>query len=193
MNKYLHRTFRMSDAGTDGTGGAEDTAGLKATIKALRGEVSTLQTELKKYAGIEDPAAAIAALKELPTVKQQAADLQTKLFGVQIDNAASTAVTGVLPQYRDLLLTNARGMLQVGEDGMVKAADGRSLDQLTTDYRKNYPQMFVATETTPVGAGTTPQNGATPPPAVTQVKASENLVGMNPDDLISGKVEIVSG
>lgn len=173
----------------------EDLTGLKNTITALREE---LRQTKQKYQGIEDPLAAIAAMQELATIKPQYEALQTEKATLQeqltttaLDAATSAALTGVNPDFRELLYGNIRAQLKIGETGTPVAADGRSIDQLRTDYETKYPSMFLAgTAPIPAGSGAAPNNGA-PPSAPVTVQAEGGVIkGVNPQDVIDKKVKI---
>jgi hypothetical protein len=163
------------------TSGGEDVTGLKNTITALRGELSTAQNQLKQFEGI-DPQAARTALQQLPTIQQE-------LNTTRIESAAGNVLAQIMPEYRDLFRSSVHSQLQVDDKGQVVAGDGRSLDQIATDLKTRYPTMFIA-DVAPTGAGVTASNGgATPPPAV--VTTTNGIItGVNPDDVIQGKVQI---
>lgn len=185
------RNFYSFLAPEDGTGttpaattppAADDTAGLKATIAALR-------SDLKRYEGI-DPEAARTALSQIPTLQEANKALSDKLNISTIDNAVSQVVTGALPQYSGLLASNARGLLQVNDKGEVVSSDGKSLADLGNQFRTQYPAMFVA-ETAPVGSGAAATTTSATPPPASVVDAPNGIIsGVSPDAIIGGQVKI---
>jgi hypothetical protein len=173
---------------TSGSTGGEDVTGLKNTIAALRQEIAGYKESLKQYEGI-DPQAARTALTELPQVQEKVSNLSNLLNASKIDAAVGQVLTGAMPQYANLLASNVRGLLQVGEDGRVLSVDGKGLDDLRSEYQTKYPDMFAAAST-PTGSGITP-SAPTAPATATVVDAPKGIIqGVDPDAIISGTVKV---
>ena len=173
----------------------EDVTGLKNTVSSLRNELRQLKD---RYQGIEDPAAALAAMQELNTIKpqyetlqQQQQALQQQVNNGKIDSAIASTLAGVDPNYSELLSSNLRPLLQVGEDGNVAASNGRSLADLRTDYQAKYPTMFLnGSAPVPAGTGNMQNNGAAPQPATVVKKQNGMVMGVDPKAFLEGKVTL---
>ncbi|NJN89515.1 MAG: hypothetical protein HC878_03485 [Leptolyngbyaceae cyanobacterium SL_5_14] len=167
------------------TSGGDDLAGLRSALQAERARANQLQGQVQQltqqYEGI-DPTAARQALERLPSLEQQ-------LNTTRIESAAGNVLSQIVPEYRDLFRSSISSQLQVNDQGQVLGGDGRSLDQISSDLKTRFPNMFIA-DAAPTGAGVTASNGgATPPPSV--VTATNGVItGVNPDDVIGGKVQI---
>lgn len=163
----------------------DDLAGLRSALQAERARANQLQGQLQQltqqYEGI-DPAAARQALERLPSLEQQ-------LNTTRIDSAAGNVLSQIVPEYRDLFRPSISSQLQVNDQGQVVGGDGRSLGQIATDLKTRFPNMFIADQVA-TGAGVTASSGGavTPPSVVTATNGV--IAGVNPDDVIQGRVQI---
>ena len=164
----------------------EDVSGLKATITALRAERDGAKAEAaqlkQQFEGL-DPDAARMALEQVP-------QLQEELQALRLDSTVNGALIRVLPEYRPLVESALRSQLAVGEDGAIAGRGGEAPAALVDTLKAQYPIMFAAEGTVPVGGGTT-SSTATQPQQTATVSAPGGIIrGVQPTDVIEGKVKI---
>lgn len=154
----------------------EDVTGLKNTVAALRAELAQTRTQHSN---------------EINTLRQDSAELSTlrqQLASSQIDSTTNQVLANVLPQYRPLVENAVRAQLVTTPNG-VAVADGRSVADLTTEMIKTYPNLFVA-DVVPTGSGTSPSTAAAQPPASVVTAPNGIIQGVDPNDIIQGKVQV---
>ena len=183
----------MSDGQNNQTGG-EDLTGLRNALSAERARATQLESQLnslRQTVGDLDLAVARQAITERDTLQGQVQSLQGQLHSRDIQLTTNRVLSSALPEYRDLLSTAVQGQLQVNDQGQVVVADGRSLEQVTTDLKTKYPTMFGADQVA-TGAGTTPSNGGGTPPTPTRVSATDTAAvsQLDPAKVASGEVVI---
>jgi uncharacterized protein (DUF3084 family) len=163
----------------------DDLAGLRSALQAERARANQLQGQVQQltqqYEGI-DPNVARQALERLPSLEQQ-------LNSTRIESAAGNVLSQIVPEYRDLFRSSISSQLQVNDQGQVLGGDGRSLDQIATDLKTRFPNMFIADQVA-TGAGVTASNGGAAPSPSVVTTTNGVITGVNPDDVIGGKVQI---
>jgi len=182
---------------------AKALAKLKSTLPedqqtAIADQLDALGQALQPYAGL-DPQIAKAAIEAQASRGAIDSQLQTtaaerdnwKAQAEQLQTVATTALketqavrgltaAGVRPEYESLLLPTVLTGLEVKEDGKVTAPDG-FMDGL----KGKFPAMFFADDA--AGGGT--PGGSDTTPAPTSVSAVNGVVsGVNPADVLAGKV-----
>jgi len=173
-----------SESSSTAATGGEDLTGLKNSLAAARRE---RDEALRQVSGLQGELT--STQQSLTNVQGSVETLQGERDRLTVDLALTNELKDVDPTKRDLLLTTARS--QVGlVDGEVKAGD-RPLAEYVTGLRSQYPDMFLAPNV-PTGTGTTPSTPQTPA-AATVVDAPGGIIaGVDPADIISGKVKITS-
>lgn len=160
----------------------EDLTGLKNSLAAARRErddairrLNTTQSELT------------TAQQSLTETQGNLGNLKSERDKLAIDLALTNELRDADPNKRDLLLNTARS--QVGlVDGEVKAGD-RPLTEFVSGLRSQYPDMFLAANV-PTGTGTTPSTPSTPAAAATVDAPGGIISGVDPGDIIAGKVKV---
>ncbi|MGB3495304.1 MAG: hypothetical protein WBA57_21415 [Elainellaceae cyanobacterium] len=161
---------------------SEDLTGLKNSLAAARRE---RDEALRKLTGAQSELT--TAQNTLTETQGNLGSLQTERDDLKIDLALSNELRDVDPSKRDLLWNTARSQVALS-DGEVKAGD-RPLTEFVSGLRSQYPDMFFAPNV-PTGTGaaaSTPQSA----PAVSTVDAPGGIItGVNPGDIIAGKVRV---
>ncbi|MEA5465270.1 hypothetical protein [Leptothoe sp. PORK10 BA2] len=180
-----------------------DAEGLDTAVLATFDQAIT-QAEL--YQGI-DPQAARTAIQQLEQRQQQDGQLQTMAgerdqLATQLADMRSQLVNsqkqftalkglgsaGIRPEYEELLLPQVTGSLELAENGEVEIPDG-----LYDGLKQKYPAMFFGEDA--AGTGGAAGGGTnTTEEQPQQVTAKDGIVtGVNPDDVLSGKVNVSMG
>lgn len=193
--------------------------GIKETLNQLRsqlGSVEGLDTtvltqfdqaiqQAELYDGI-DPQAARTAISQLnqrqsqdnqlqtvtgerDSLQTQLSDTQNQLLTSRKEFAALKGLhaAGVRPEYQDLILPQVTGALEIAEDGQISTPEN-----LYTGLKTQYAAMFYAEDGAGTGGAGTEDDSAEESP--TQVTATDGVVsGVNPDDVMSGKVSVTLG
>lgn len=190
-----------------------------AQLKQLRSQVGNVEgldttvltqfdqaiTQAELYQGI-DPQAARTAIQQLEQRQTQDNQLQTvagerdqlqttvgDLQGQLTDSRKQftalkgLSAAGIRPEYEELLLPQVTSGLELAENGEIKTPDG-----LYDGFKQKYPAMFFAEDGAGTGGAAGDGNGSTE--ETQQVTANGGVVsGVNPDDVLSGKVKVSMG
>ena len=198
MSRFL-RYFLHAEGSDLGSGGGDDLTGLKTALTSERKRAEAAEKKLKEMETQQELsnktlAEQVAALQgqlaqtqtQYETERQQ---LTGQLTQRDIRSAFVNAYGGSkgLPEYADVLYAHLGANLQLS-DGKVVTKEGKPLDVAIAAARSQFPAMF-APENVAAGSGVSPSssNGSSSVRLIT-ASDTEAVRGVNPDDLVSGKV-----
>ncbi len=164
--------------------------GYEAQARSLADQVRTLQNQVTELTPLQTQLDAVK--QERDGALQQLVEKDSAINNLTIGSAFDQALAeaGILPQYRDRF-SDQISKLKVNE-GAVTAEDGTKLTDFALSLKHDYPAMFAA-EANPTGAGISPgaSTGQTTSTAPRVLKPENGvIVGVSPDDLVSGSVKV---
>lgn len=194
------KNFLQAEGNDIGSAGAEDLTGLKTALGSERKRAEAAERKLKDLETQQELSNKTLA-EQVSALQGQLAQTQTQyeaekqqltgqLTQRDIRQAFVNAYGGSkgLPEYADVLYAHLGANLQLS-DGNVLTKDGKPLDVAIAAARSQFPAMF-APDNVAAGSGVSPSprsngsNGA----RVVKANDAEAVRGINPDDLMSGKV-----
>jgi len=161
----------------------EDVTGLKNALAAVRSELKTTKAQLAEAKNQLE-----AGLNDASALRDRTHALLSENRELRIDAALARELSDVLPQYRQLLEQSSRSQLSVTEDGAVVAGD-RPLSEFIAGLRQQHANLFAADQVA-TGSGALPSNGQSPPTTI-EISAPNGIItGVDPQDIISGRVTV---
>ncbi len=149
----------------------------------LQDQLDTLTSERDDFRSqLEDLQEEIKAERE--TTRSQVEQLQTLAqdYQKQLHAVRGLVHAGIRPEYEELLLAKATHSLQF-KDGTIVEPDG-----LWGDLKAKYPAMFFSNDA--AGAGTTSEATVIRETAASYSPDDGIVKGINPADVLNGKVSI---